>query len=62
MDKTDYRILRILKENGRESASDIGKEIHLSVSAVLDRIKKLEDSGVIKAIRFWWIHQSWAMM
>lgn len=40
MDKTDYRILRILKENGRESASDIGKEIHLSVSAVLDRIKK----------------------
>lgn len=29
MDKTDYRILRILKENGRESASDIGKEIHL---------------------------------
>ena len=34
MDKTDYRILRILKENGRESASDIGKEIHLSVSAV----------------------------
>ena len=49
MDKTDYRILRILKENGRESASDIGKEIHLSVSAVLDRIKKLEDSGVIKS-------------
>ena len=36
-------------ENGRESASDIGKEIHLSVSAVLDRIKKLEDSGVIKS-------------
>ena len=49
MDKTDYRILRILKENGRESASDIGKESHLSVSAVLDRIKKLEDSGVIKS-------------
>lgn len=49
MDKTDYRILRILKENGRETASNIGKEIHLSVSAVLDRIKKLEDSGVIKS-------------
>ena len=45
MDKLDYRILNILKENGRETASDISKAIHLSVSAVLDRIKKMEEAG-----------------
>ena len=48
MDKIDYKILNILKEKGREKASDISKEIHLSVSAVLDRIKKMEESGIIK--------------
>ena len=48
MDKLDYRILNILKENGRETASDISKAIHLSVSAVLDRIKKMEEAGIIK--------------
>ena len=46
MDKLDYKILNILKENGRETASDISKAIHLSVSAVLDRIKKMEESGI----------------
>ena len=46
MDKLDYRILNILKENGRETASDISKAIHLSVSAVLDRIKKMEEAGI----------------
>ena len=48
MDKIDYRILHMLKQNGRETASEISKEIHLSVSAVLDRIKKMEEGGVIK--------------
>lgn len=48
MDKIDYKILRILKDKGRETASDIGKTIRLSVSAVLDRIKKMEEAGVIK--------------
>ena len=48
MDKTDYRILNILKKNGRETASDISKAVRLSVSAVLERIKKMEESGVIQ--------------
>lgn len=48
MDKIDYKILAILKRNGRETASDISKEIHLSVSTVLDRIKKMEEGGIIR--------------
>ena len=48
MDQMDCRILHILTDNGRETASDISKKVHLSVSAVLDRIKKMEESGLIK--------------
>ena len=49
MDKLDYRILQHLKNNAREKASDIGKAIHLSVSTVIDRIHKMEDSGIIQS-------------
>ena len=49
MDSTDYKILKILQKNGRETASNISKEIHMSVSAVTERIKRLENDGVIKA-------------
>ena len=40
MDNIDLVILKILQDNGRETASSISKRIHLSVSAVLDRIHK----------------------
>lgn len=48
MDSIDYRILRILQKNARETASNISKVIHLSVSAVIERIRKMEETGVIK--------------
>lgn len=48
MDYIDYRILECLKSNSRIKASVISKEIHLSVSAVLERIHKMEANGVIK--------------
>ncbi|MDF2594903.1 MAG: putative transcriptional regulator, Lrp family [Clostridia bacterium] len=47
MDAIDLAILKELQENGRESLSEIGSKINLSVSAVGERIKKLERSGVI---------------
>ena len=47
MDSLDYQILSILKKNARIKASDISKEIHLSVSTVIERIRKLENSGII---------------
>jgi Lrp/AsnC family leucine-responsive transcriptional regulator len=47
MDAIDLAILKELQENGRESLSEIGGKINLSVSAVGERIKKLERSGVI---------------
>lgn len=47
LDEIDYKILRCLKKNAREKASAISEEISLSVSAVIERIKKLEASGII---------------
>jgi len=47
MDALDIKILRALGANARMKASAISKEINLSVSAVIERIHKLEDSGVI---------------
>jgi len=48
MDQIDMKILRSLKENARLTASAISEEINLSVSAVIERIKKLESNGIIK--------------
>lgn len=48
MDQIDYSILNILKQNARETASNISKEVHLSVSSVMNRIRQMEESGVIK--------------
>ena len=48
MDDTDREIIRILKDDGRATYSDIGKRVSLSEGAVRKRIKALVDSGVIK--------------
>lgn len=48
LDAADYAILNCLKENARMTASEIGKKINLSVSAVIERIKKLEKNEIIQ--------------
>ncbi len=48
MDKIDLQILSCLRENARMKASDISKEINYSISSVLERIKKMEKSGIIE--------------
>ena len=47
MDQIDRHILKILQANSRASASEISKEVALSLPAVSERIRKLEESGVI---------------
>lgn len=48
MDAIDVKILECLQENSRINASLIGEQINMSVSAVIERIRKLEASGIIK--------------
>lgn len=47
MDAVDLKILKCLKEYSRMNATAIGERINLSTSAVIERIKKLENDGVI---------------
>jgi Lrp/AsnC family transcriptional regulator, leucine-responsive regulatory protein len=48
LDKLDKAILRVLQQNGRETYDVLGEQVGLSASAVLRRVKRLEDAGVIE--------------
>ena len=41
LDKTDARILRVLQSDGRISNLKLAEEVHLSPTAVLERVKRL---------------------
>ncbi len=47
LDKIDRLILRSLQADGRATYDQLSEQVSLSPSAVLRRVKRLEDSGVI---------------
>ena len=49
MDAINWSILKYLQSNSRSSYSEIGREIGLTSPAVAERIKKMEDAGIIRA-------------
>jgi Lrp/AsnC family transcriptional regulator, leucine-responsive regulatory protein len=48
LDKTDIAILRLLQQNARMTVKEIADKVHLSTTPVHERIKWLEQTGVIK--------------
>jgi Lrp/AsnC family leucine-responsive transcriptional regulator len=48
-DATDLAILDALQHDCKQSLADIGKQVGLSAPSVAERIKKLEESGVIRS-------------
>jgi Lrp/AsnC family transcriptional regulator for asnA, asnC and gidA len=48
IDDLDQRIIRALNQNARKSFRDVAKEVGTSVTAVINRVKKLEDSDFIR--------------
>jgi Lrp/AsnC family leucine-responsive transcriptional regulator len=46
-DKMDLRILRVLQADGRISNLKLAEEVHLSPTAVLERVKRLSREGYI---------------
>ncbi len=48
LDKKDMAILKLLQENARITVKEISQKIHLSTTPVHERIKRMEESGVIK--------------
>ncbi|EQK40871.1 Lrp/AsnC family transcriptional regulator [Paraclostridium bifermentans] len=51
MDATDFKIIELLQEDGRISMKDLGKIVGLTSPAVSERVKRLEESGVIKGYK-----------
>ncbi|MGE5704994.1 MAG: Lrp/AsnC family transcriptional regulator [Clostridia bacterium] len=51
MDEIDSRILELLQTNSRMSMSEMGRVIGMTQPAVSERVRKLEDKGVISTYR-----------
>jgi DNA-binding Lrp family transcriptional regulator len=47
LDDIDEEILRLLVEDGRRSASEVGRQVGLSPAAAKRRIGRLEETGII---------------
>lgn len=46
-DKTGQAILRELRQNARISWQDLGRAVHLSGQAAAERVRRMQDAGVI---------------
>jgi Lrp/AsnC family leucine-responsive transcriptional regulator len=51
LDMTDLRILEELQKNARASFTEIGASVCLSAPAVRDRIRRMEDDGLISGYK-----------
>jgi Lrp/AsnC family leucine-responsive transcriptional regulator len=47
-DDLDWAILRILQENSRQTYTEIGRRLNLTHSTIYDRVKKMEERGIIR--------------
>jgi len=47
LDNIDKQILRLMQNNARISNSDLARELKMAPSAVLERVKKLENKKII---------------
>ncbi|MBP6432066.1 MAG: Lrp/AsnC family transcriptional regulator [Ferruginibacter sp.] len=48
IDAKDLAILKLLQQNARFTVKQIAEKVHLSTTPVHERIKRMEESGVIK--------------
>ena len=51
LDARDLAILTALQDDARATYADVGSKVGLSASAVHDRVRKLEQQGVIRGYR-----------
>jgi len=51
LDETGWQLLRELQQNARLSFSELGQRIGLSSPAVAERIRRMEDAGIITGYR-----------
>jgi len=51
IDDIDRKILASLQQEGRKTASEIAKELNLTVPTITERIRKLQEGSVIKGFQ-----------
>ena len=51
LDKNDIKILQYLQSDGRKTASKIAEKLNLTVPTITERIKRLQESSVIKGFQ-----------
>ncbi len=51
IDSLNWKILKCLQKNARQSNAEIGRQVGISSPAVSERIKKMEDSGIINSYK-----------
>ncbi len=47
LDALDVKLLKLLQQNSKQTTKELSLQLNLSVTAVYERIKKLEKAGVI---------------
>jgi Lrp/AsnC family transcriptional regulator, leucine-responsive regulatory protein len=51
LDEINWELLQVLQEDARLSYSELGRRVGLSSPAVIERIRRLEEAGVITGYR-----------
>jgi DNA-binding Lrp family transcriptional regulator len=51
LDRADLKLLELLRKDGRTTVQSLSEAINLSARATLNRVRKLEDNGVIEGYR-----------
>jgi Lrp/AsnC family leucine-responsive transcriptional regulator len=51
LDRTDWQLLEELQRDGRSSYAELARAVAMSASAVAERIRRLEEAGVIAGYR-----------
>ncbi|MBO0820282.1 MAG: Lrp/AsnC family transcriptional regulator [Nocardiopsaceae bacterium] len=51
MDRIDRQILSLLIDDGRSTYQELGRQVRLSANTVADRVRRLQESGVILGYR-----------
>ncbi|MFY9852989.1 MAG: Lrp/AsnC family transcriptional regulator [Terracidiphilus sp.] len=50
LDETNWKIIAELQQNGRISFAELGRRVGLTLPAVAERVRKMEDAGVITGV------------
>lgn len=51
IDEIDRKLLKELQEDARTSYAELGRRVGLTTPAVIERVRKLEDAGIILGYR-----------